>query len=58
MSGCETSEQFEQRCSQIIANGFSSLSLALGHKLKLFNHLNETPQTSEEIANLAGLRER
>lgn len=55
----ETEEEFTKKCSSLIANSFSALCLAIGHKLNLFDYVNaETPRSSQDIANAAGYRER
>ncbi|PIK57178.1 hypothetical protein BSL78_05930 [Apostichopus japonicus] len=56
----ETSEEFAARVGAILANGFASLGIALGHEVGLFNILSDMkePKSSQEIADAGNFKER
>ena len=57
----ETAEEFSSRLFETIRGGFVTLSVAFGIKSGLFDILvkhHERPVTSQELADLAGMKER
>ncbi len=62
-TGRNEEEEFMHRISEVMENGFLTVGLHIGHKLKLFDSLHdiaskEAPKTSEELALAAQLKER
>ncbi|XP_063971123.1 S-adenosylmethionine-dependent methyltransferase Rv2258c-like [Lytechinus pictus] len=59
--GNETPEEFSSRIFSIVSGGLTGLSIALGVKSGLFDVLvshHGSPLTSQELADLAGMKER
>ena len=57
----ETAEQFSARVFETVSSGYVTLAMAFGVKSGLYDVLiehHETPKTSEELADLAGMKER
>ncbi|XP_054753666.2 S-adenosylmethionine-dependent methyltransferase Rv2258c-like [Lytechinus pictus] len=57
----ETTEEFSSRIFGIVSGSFTGISIAFGYKTGLFKVLvdhHDTPMTSQEIADVAGLKER
>jgi len=62
MSDTEASNQFNERVSGIVGNGFIAMLIAMGNKLKLFDELakgtRESGKTAKEVAQALNLKER
>ncbi|XP_041461479.1 uncharacterized S-adenosylmethionine-dependent methyltransferase Rv2258c-like isoform X1 [Lytechinus variegatus] len=57
----ETAEEFSSRIFDMLSGAFTGISIAFGVKSGLFKVLvdhHDTPMTSQEIADVAGLKER
>ncbi len=59
----ETEQKFFERLSETVENGYTCLSVAIGHQLELFDLIaefasEENPKTSEEIATKGNFKER
>lgn len=54
----ETEQDFTNKVEDIVMKGFTCLSMALGHKLRLFDYVTSKPRTSKEISAAANMRER
>lgn len=63
MEKAEKLSAFRKQMETIAAHGIISLSVALGHKLKLFDALakvssEKAPAVAKDVADAAGMKER